>query len=341
VEEQHHAELDRESDVSLSLQARVGDFYICASERQRDFWLGALLANQRINTCTYAQDPTLRALVDVVPFGIPPNPPQKQRQVLKGIRPGIGPDDKVLFWNGGLWQWLDPFTLLDALVLVLDSRDDVKLYFAAGRHFDAYTVPEMPIYDHVVERCRALGLLDSHVFFGDWIPYDERADYLLEADLGVSIHHATLESRFASRARIMDCLWAGLPVLSTSGDPLSEMLTQRRLAKTVPPSNPEALAKTILEMLADDGLRNRVVEQAPELREEFAWSRAVVPIAHFLEHAAFAPDALRAISREAEAWQEQRQMQQRIAELEAHLNEIQQGRVMRLLRAINVALGRE
>jgi hypothetical protein len=34
-------------------------------------------------------------------------------------------------------------------------------------------------------------------------------------------------------------------------------------------------------------------------------------------------------------------MQQRIAELEAHLNEIQQGRVMRLLRAINVALGRE
>jgi hypothetical protein len=341
VEEQHHGRLDRESEVSLALQARVGDFYICASERQRDFWLGALLANQRVNTHTYAQDPTLRALIDVVPFGMPPEPPKKHRRVLKGIYPGIGPDDKLLFWNGGLWQWLDPFTLLDALMLVLDSRDDVKLYFAAGRHFDTDTVPEMPIYSQVVERCRALGLLDSHVFFGDWIPYDERADYLLEADLGVSIHLATLESRFASRARILDCLWAGLPVLSTSGDPLSEMLAQRKLARAVPPNDPNTLATTILEMLADDGLRHQVVEQAPGLREEFAWSRAVLPIARFLEHVAFAPDALRAIRRDGEAWQERRQMQQRIAELEAHLDEIQQGRVMRLLRAINIALGRE
>ncbi|MGD9406379.1 MAG: glycosyltransferase family 4 protein, partial [Anaerolineae bacterium] len=331
----------RESEVSLALQARAGDFYICASERQRDFWLGALLANQRVNTHTYAQDPTLRALIDVVPFGMPPEPPKKHRRVLKGIYPGIGPDDKLLFWNGGLWQWLDPFTLLDALMLVLDSRDDVKLYFAAGRHFDTDTVPEMPIYSQVVERCRALGLLDSHVFFGDWIPYDERADYLLEADLGVSIHLATLESRFASRARILDCLWAGLPVLSTSGDPLSEMLAQRKLARAVPPNDPNTLATTILEMLADDGLRHQVVEQAPGLREEFAWSRAVLPIARFLEHVAFAPDALRAIRRDGEAWQERRQMQQRIAELEAHLDEIQQGRVMRLLRAINIALGRE
>jgi len=341
VEEQHHFRLDRESEVSLALQARVGDFYICASERQRDFWLGVLLASQRINTHTYAQDPTLRALIDVVPFGMPPDPPQKKRRVLKGIHPGISPDDKLLFWNGGLWQWLDPVTLLEALVLVLEIRDDVKLYFAAGRHFDADTVPEMPIYGHVVERCRASGLLDSHVFLGDWISYDERADYLLEADLGVSIHRATLESRFASRARIMDCLWAGLPVLSTSGDPLSEVLAQRKLAKTVPPNSPHALAETILEMLADDGLHHRVAEQAPGLREEFAWSRAVVPIARFLEDSAFAPDALRAISRDWEAWQERRQMQQRIAELEAHLNEIQRGRVMRFLRAINVALGRE
>ena len=340
IEEQFHPAVDHESELSIALQARVGDFYICASERQRDFWLGTLLAHRRINTRTYAQDPTMRALIDVVPFGMPARAPAKQRRVLKGVLPGISAGDKLLFWNGGLWQWLDPFTLLDALVLVLASRDDVKLYFAAGRHFDLDTVPEMPIYAQVVERCRALGLLDTHVFFGDWIPYDERADYLLEADLGISTHRTSLESRFASRSRLLDCMWAGLPVISTSGDPLSEMLSRRGLGRTAPPEDPNALAEAILQMLADDDRRRRAVEQSPGLREEFAWSRSVEPIARFLERAAFAPDALQAL-RSSDALQERREMLQRIHDLEKHLEEIRQGRVMRLIRAINIALGRE
>ena len=341
VEERHHAALNGESDSALALQARAGDFYICASERQRDLWLGVLLAHGRVNTLTYAQDPELRALIDVVPSGMSSQLPRRQRNVLKGVHPGIGADDRLLFWNGGLWQWLDPFTLLDALMLVLDSRDDVKLYFAAGRHFDADTVPEMPIYSQVVERCRALGLLDSHVFFGDWIPYDERADYLLETDLGVSMHRATLDSRFASRARLLDCIWAGLPTISTAGDPLSDMLAQHGLGRTVPPERPDLLAEAILDMLADDGLQQRVAERSRGLGDELAWSCAVEPVARFLERVAFAPDALLAARGVKEAWQDRQEMLQRIDELETHLAEIRRGRVMRLLRAVNVALGRE
>jgi GT2 family glycosyltransferase/glycosyltransferase involved in cell wall biosynthesis len=341
VEERYHAALDRESDAALALEARVGDFYLCASERQRDFWLGVLLAHGRVNTLTCAGDPALRALIDVAPFGMPSHPPRKQRNVLKGVHPGIGADDKLLFWNGGLWQWLDPLTLLDALARVLTVRQDVRLYFAAGRHFDTGAVPEMQVYARTVERCRELGLLDRHVFFGDWIPYDERADYLLEADLGVSLHRDTLESRFASRARLLDCMWAGLPAISTAGDPLSGLLSQRGLGRTVPPGRPDLLAEAILDMLADDGLRQRVAERSRGLGDELTWSRAVEPVARFLERAAFAPDALHAARRSGEAWQERRQMQQRIDELEAHLDQIRRGRVMRLLHAMNVALGRE
>jgi GT2 family glycosyltransferase/glycosyltransferase involved in cell wall biosynthesis len=341
VAEEYHTTLDQENEFALSLEACAGDFFICASERQRDFWLGILLANRRINTLTYSRDPTMRSLIDVVPFGMPQDPPKKGAHVLKGVHPGIDATDNLIFWNGGLWQWLDPLTLLDALRQVLANRDDVKLYFAAGQHFDSDTVPEMPIYTQAVERCRALGLLDSHVFFGDWIPYDERGQYLLEADLGVTIHRAALESRFASRSRILDCLWAGLPVVSTAGDTLSGMLAQRGLGRAVPPGRPDLLAQAILDLLADDESRHRVAEQAQALRDEFAWSRAVKPVAGFLQDAAFAPDALQATSRMALAGQEKRQMQQRIDELEAHLEEIRQGRIMRLLRAVNVALGRE
>jgi GT2 family glycosyltransferase/glycosyltransferase involved in cell wall biosynthesis len=345
VEEQYHVTIDVESIVHLRLEGAIGDFFICASERQRDFWLGALLAAGRVNTVTYAQDPTLRRLIDVVPFGIPPEPPRKQCNVLKGVRPGIGSEDKVLLWNGGLWQWFDPLTLVDALVEVLRVRDDVRLFFAAGRHFNLETVPEMPIYAQTVARCRELGLLDRHVFFGDWIPYDERGEYLLEADLGVSIHRPNLESRFASRTRLLDCIWAGLPVLSTAGDPVSDMIAGRGLGQIVPSERPDRLAEAILSMLADDGLRVHVTKNAQTVWAELAWERVVEPIAAFLEHVAFAPDALTASRTAAEA----RRTVERLSQLESrvqhlvqecgrlmdHLNDIRQGRVMRVLNILD------
>ena len=358
---QFHERMDAESVIHLRLEGALGDFIICASERQRDFWLGALLAVGRVNTVTCAQDPSLRSLIDVVPFGVPSDPPRKQHAVLKGVVPGIGPDDRVLLWNGGLWQWFDPLTLLDALVEVLRVRQDVKLYFAAGRHFDTATVPEMPIYVQTLNRCRELGLLDRYVFFGDWVAYDERGDYLLEADLGVSIHQPSLESRFASRTRLLDCVWAGLPVLSTEGDVLTEMIAARGLGRAVPPGRPDLIAQAILEMLADEGLRDRMAGPARAVQSDLAWTRVVQPIAAFLERAAFAPDALQAARQAAQARQtiaylervdqhvatleqekeqEKQNLMQYIGELRAHIEAIRQGRVMRLMRAINAAVGR-
>ncbi len=340
----HHLDMDLESRSALSLEANVGDFYICASERQRDFWMGVLLAEGRVNTVTYAQDPSLRALIDVVPFGIPASPPQKRRPVLKGVHPGIARDDVLLLWNGGLWQWFDPFTVLDALSLVLQERSEVKLFFAAGTHFDTGTVPVMPIYGQVVERCKELGLLDRHVFFGDWIPYDERGDYLVEADLAVSAHQATVESHFSSRTRLLDCIWAGLPVVATSGDPLSDMIGELGLGRTVAPGQPELLATAILDLLDKPELRSQVQERARAIQSQYTWSRAVEPIAAFLERAAFAPDALAASIRAAEVRQmdtERARLRSRIGDLEAHIEAINRGRFMRLMRAIHIALGRE
>ena len=347
VQEQYRVPIDVESVAHLRLEGAIGDYFICANERQRDFWLGTLLAAGRVNAVTYGQDPTLRNLIDVVPFGIPSSPPRKRRAVLKGVHPGVGPEDKVLLWNGGLWQWFDPLTLIDALVEVLRARDDVKLFFAAGRHF-AETVPEMPIYAQTVERCRELELLDRHVFFGEWIPYDERDQYLLEADLGVSVHRPGVESDFASRTRLLDCILAGLPVLSTAGDSLSDMIARYGLGRTVPPKRADMLAEAILVMLSDGDLRDRVADNARPLCAQLAWTRVVEPIAAFLERASFAPDALTASRTAAKARHTVAQLERLTArvqyleweceQLKAHLNEIRQGRVMRLLNALDARL---
>lgn len=344
IPEAEHLMLDMDSLLSLKLEGALGDFFICANERQRDFWLGTLLAAGRVNTFTYAQDATLRSLIDVVPSGVPASPPQRRRPVLKGVYPGIAATDKLLLWNGGLWEWLDPLTLLDALAQVIRVRSDVKLFFAAGCHFDSQTVPEMPIYTRTLERCRTLGLLNSHVFFGDWIPYDERGDYLLEADLAVSIHQPTLESHFASRTRLLDCIWAGLPMVCTSGDILSEQIAARGLAYLVAPGRSDLLAETILSYFENEISHEQQVSEFQALQAELSWTQAVAPIVRFMERAAFAPDALAAARQAARV----RQTEERIRALEAyntrlktHLEEIKRGRVMRVIRGIQLILGHE
>ena len=103
----------------LNAQLDQGDFFICASEVQRDFWIGALHSRGRINPRTYAADPTLRRLIDVVPFGLPDDDFERTAAalppVLKGVRPGIAATDTVLLWGGSLLDWQDPVTLIEAV----------------------------------------------------------------------------------------------------------------------------------------------------------------------------------------------------------------------------------
>ena len=55
-------------------QLQRGDYFLCASERQRLFWMGQLAAVGRINPDTYAADENLRYLISIAPFGMDSTP---------------------------------------------------------------------------------------------------------------------------------------------------------------------------------------------------------------------------------------------------------------------------
>jgi glycosyltransferase involved in cell wall biosynthesis len=265
----------------LNEQLQRGDFFLCASERQRDFWLGMLAAQQRLNPLTYAQDKSLRQLLEVVPFGLPAEPPVATGPTLKGVHPGIGATDKLVLWAGGLWPWLDPLTLIRAASQVVRLRPDVKLFFMARGHFDPAVAPDPAMANEAVRLSRELGLLDRHVFFGDWIPYDQRADYLLEADIGVSLHGDTLEARFAWRTRVLDYLWAGLPMLLSGGDVLSEEVHQQGLGVVVAPGDVAGVAAGILALLDGPSLRQERSAAFSTLAEKYQWERVAAPLVTF------------------------------------------------------------
>ena len=273
--------------VQLEL-LRVGDFFFCASERQRDYWLGWLHAQKQINPHTYRDDPSLRKLIDVVPFGLPDNRPPEHKPVLKGIHPGIPEDSFLLLWGGGLWDWLDPLTLIRAVALLIPHHPELRLFFMGTRHPDA-VVSGMKMADQAIALSQQLSLFNRNVFFNDWVPYHERINYLQEADLGVVSHLEQIETHFSFRTRILDCIWVGLPIVTTQGDSLAEEVVKANVGLSVPPGDVSALAQAIETFIARG--RGAIGQNDWEkIRGKFFWKNVVGPLLNFCERPCAAPD---------------------------------------------------
>jgi len=271
----------RDGATVLNEQLAVGDFFVCNSERQRDYWIGMLAALGRVNPTTYAEDPSLRRLVDVVAFGLPDTPPQHRRPVLKGTYQGIARDATVLFWGGGLYDWLDPLTLVRAMPRVLEQRPDVVVFFAATRHPSPNVVAVSTMCQRTMNLSDEMGLTDRHVFFHDWIPYHERENYLLEADLGLSLHLDHVETRFAFRNRVLDYIWAGLPIVATEGDTASELVRQQQLGAVVGYQDVSGVAQAILDLLAAPNLKADLASRFADLARAYGWAQTTRPLIEF------------------------------------------------------------
>ena len=265
----------------LNEQLRRGDYFVCASEKQRDFWLGQMTAVGRANPATYDQDASLRKLIDVAPFGLQSEPPQKVDAVVKGVVDGIAEDDFLLLWGGGIYNWFDPLTLIRAVGEVAGDLPDVKLFFLGSAHPNP-DVPKMRMASAAYRLAEELGLLDKHVFFNEgWVEYERRADYLLEADLGVSTHFDHIETAFSYRTRILDYLWASLPIVATEGDSLSRLVKSNGLGLTVPPEDVDALASAIRRLHNDRDLYATCKANVEALAPEMTWEKALAPIVDF------------------------------------------------------------
>lgn len=277
----------------LNEQIAKADFLLCASEKQRDFWLGQLAAVGRVNAMTYEADNALRDLLDVAPFGLEPDVPPQERHAIKGAVPGIGPDDKVLLWGGGIYDWFDTETLLRAMAKVIQTHPDARLFFLGVAHPNP-GVPVMKAQARTFELSAELGLTDKYVFFNrEWVAFDDRHNYLLDADAGVSTHYEHIETAFSFRTRILDYLWARLPMVTTRGDGFADLIESTPLGMTVPEQDVDQLAEGIIRVLYDDDLRATIASAIDTVREEFSWSHALEPLTSFCAAPRTAPDRQR------------------------------------------------
>ena len=279
--EQWSRQVQDATDV-LNQQLERGDFFLCASDRQKMFWLGQLASLGRINPATYDGDPDLDGLISVVPFGLSSQPPRHEHDVLKGVKSGIAATDKLVLWSGGLYNWFDPKTLIEAVADLSQRRSDVRLFFQGTKHPHP-GVPEMAIVAESRSLAERLGVLDKCVFFNDsWVDFGERQNYLTEADAGVSTHFSHIETTFSFRTRILDYLWAELPMVVTDGDHFAELIRSEKLGIVVDAGDTSQLADALEKVLFDADFIAEVRGNIRRVRESYYWEAVLAPLVLFV-----------------------------------------------------------
>ena len=262
---------------------KTGDFFICANEQQRDFWLGMLMAFGRIDISRYKDQDNLKNIIDMVPFGIPKEEPRHTQNVLKGAYPQIAKKDKIIIWGGGVYDWLDPLTSIRAMHKLVSCRPEIKLFFMGVKN-PYRPLPKMRLAQEAIRLSKELGLYNKNVFFNDWVEYNERQNYLLEADIGITTHHKNLEAYYSSRTRVLDYIWANLPIIISEGAGFSEIVKSNNLGLVVGDNDVDGLAQAILKLIDDNEFYHNCKNNLNRIAPKFFWEKAVEPLNLFCCH---------------------------------------------------------
>ncbi|MEX2080194.1 MAG: hypothetical protein WEC33_01140, partial [Dehalococcoidia bacterium] len=264
----------------LAMQLTMADFILCCNERQRDSYLGMLMTLGLVSPRAYEADPALRRLIDAAPHGIRSGLPTPGPRVLRGVHPGFKETDKIILWNGGIVQWYDPATLLEALRIL--DRDDVKLLFLGAAYPGLESLGRGIRFQDARAIAARNGQLDRTVFFYEgWVPHETASQYVLEADISACTYFDNLETRYSHRTRFVDLIWGELPFVCTHGDILAEDAERKSWGVVVPQADPQAVAAAIARLLDDPDFYARCKANLAAEREALQWAVTMKPLVDF------------------------------------------------------------
>ncbi|NGZ61382.1 MAG: hypothetical protein CV081_12900 [Nitrospira sp. LK265] len=186
---------------------------------------------------------------------------------------GVGPDEFIFAFLGYLYPNKGVETLLRAFQIVMRQNSQVKLLFIGGKFgVDSAAYGSYP--DEMYALSKELGIASNTMWTGSFKAEDEEGSlYLRAADAGVFTFTQGVQlnnSSFSSMAA------HGLPMIATRGKWLDEPFVHQENVMLCEPNDPLGLAQSMLLVMENAELRERLRNGALKLASEwFSWERAV------------------------------------------------------------------
>lgn len=276
---------------SLFEQLVYGDHFLCASEKQKEFWIGALTVAGRINAHRWpkASHANVSDLISTLPFGLDPTVPVLERKALRDHF-NIPDQDFVMVWGGGVYQWFDPLTIIKALHCLIKEGARAHLVFIGVKHPNP-GISQHDMCSKAVALAQELGLERKFVHFNfGWVEYADRHNYLLDADIGVSAHFDNPETRYAFRTRMLDYLWCGLPIVATRGDVFGDSLEAVGVGISVDFEDVDGWVAALRRLMLDKEFLRSCRDASFAHAQKFRWDRVVEPLVRLCETLIPSPD---------------------------------------------------
>jgi glycosyltransferase involved in cell wall biosynthesis len=257
----------------------LGDFFMTAGRRERYYLLGLLAASGKLSQGKTDQaDP----LIYVVPMTPPPEPPVLKENVIQK-KPG----ELVLLIAGAFLPWYDYATFFEALkVLHGKGVGNLKVVFMGGNTRNKG-------YERAVRNLADKPEIRENVIFTGLVPFKRRANYYLLADAAASIPPNTIEDELSVRTRVVDYVWAGLPLVSPGRDEYSATVLDEGGGFSYEAGKPESLAKTLTMLIVNpeklEGARGKMEGL---LKTKFNIENFISPLEAFIKNPSINPARL-------------------------------------------------
>jgi len=248
-------------DHATLMQSLVrGDLFLCASEAQRLFYAGLLLATGRVNPALFENDPELVNLLRIVPFGVHAPRPHTTRDL---------DHPAVLF--GGIYDWYDP-------ILAIDAVEEARLKVPGlTLTFTRHPNPDLTPQGKTAEAMEYAEDLDW-VRFEPWTAYGDRAAFFDRFAIALLTFPQSLETELSMRTRIYDYLWGGLPIISSPAPGTADILEKYDAGITVAG---RMGGDTLVDALTNRARYEQLVAGTQRFVANHQWERVLQPLLDF------------------------------------------------------------
>ncbi len=261
---QKHRTLDENIREKL-YKIRIGDFFTCAGEYQKYYFIGWLLRAGVMNIIN-------EKIICDIPISLNSNLPQinYNKKLERPIR---------FVYSGMFLPWQDPFNAFEAVSEVFNKNKGGVLEIFGGKH-PIHSI-DAKKFDDLIKNAKN----NPFIKFRGIIPRDELIEEYKKAHLALDLMSWNLERELAFTTRTVEYLWAGLPVIYNNYSELSEYIKRYKAGWCVDPDNPEEI-RELLEQILDNP--EQLVEYSANaqklVRENFTWDKTITPLVEFCKN---------------------------------------------------------
>jgi len=171
-------------------------------------------------------------------------------------------DEPVVVFVGSFYPWQDVRLLLESFVAVLREEPRAQLLM----------VGDGKQYPDAVQYARELGIQNSTRFTG-FLKQEEVFRMVNVADVAVAPYTKMDPAQFiGSPMKLFEYMACGKAVVATGMGQISEVIESGRNGVCVPPGDSQALAAALLQLIRDQGLRDRIGSQArSDAVQKYSW----------------------------------------------------------------------